>query len=716
MVRRREPDANSRWSFQNGLHRPTLLLVILCVLAENTVASQIERTTNSSRHLCKTLKSQVAAFNASATDYRRCVDMTSSQKAWTEGIADSTRSSNHFNATFQATKSILEFLQKYAPKPEVAKLFCSVVFDCDVGRESHPRRLLDRDAVCLELRVILSLSQPLLLNDLGELHPWVSLAESTLCERRNFSQCFVRSMSGDFPTAVYSCPHPLQRTYKPSRRSRSLKELLDLLETNYLSMPTNLTDAETFSLYPCGDHCNIVGSSTRRTLIVFWTRFSGVVQMLLALVVLAASFRIGIREMLRYPNRLQLYLMCAVLIFAQFLWPHILQPITGHDIGCHGDHTEKLSVDLMSDSACVYSFALGVFGGMMFQLITLFVAVAWWQLVMKLQIKDRWYVIDPSGKVEFVWMSVSLAWTIVVIVYLAGKESSLETQGSLNFCVSTDSSARWMVFAPQVLFLAIALCILCDGLRRLQVIFVKSKKLRIRASIMHRRSSDRTMEIMIRRIRSHVIGLVLIGVVEVAFLFIDDAKAEADRAEREKRAFLKCMIAFCGDATKCQAVVPVLATKTVVITFFFSSFSLVLALLLCAWAFQPYVWFRDPTFLYRKRRHLRRSVLSFRSRFAYSLRRQNTLPQSTSSKYIDSAHKLTEINVQVKVIEIFPSTRLNSASTVEGNPRIVSDVIVCEPINDNGPLPASRDSSFSSDDFNSSPDLPDDCSFASTSV
>ena len=395
---------------------------------------------------------------------------------------------------------------------------CHIFFPClrldgACGCTTPSVRTSIKFGVCREIRAVHSMLLPLTLSKKGQLKLWLQLAEQSLCPEHAYTQCSVMS---NMLTYSHQCPYPLQPTQTLSHQSADFRSEVRTAETKYfVPAEKNISYAGNFEFFPCGDHCRIMDPWDSRTKFLdAWARISALCQFILPLVAYAAAFRAGMREMLRYPNRLQIHLATATLIFGLFLLPHMLIPITGRRIACNTDHTQKAESGLKSDVGCVFTYSTSTGGGMMFQLITLFVAVAWWQLILKLGMNRRWYVVQMDGKVELLWFVAALTWSIVVVVVQYKDSAPLVTFFILDFCISLYQGSEYIHFTPSIMFLGFSVLILIDGVRRMQRLHQGSIRLRRRSSphnIHRKRTSDRTLLRMARRLRGYICGLVSFG-------------------------------------------------------------------------------------------------------------------------------------------------------------------------------------------------------------
>ena len=474
-----------------------------------------------------------------------------------------------------------------------AFLFCRAFSSCGDSQDEECSTVHQqaRNTVCGEIRYIRGLLSPLTANDLGTLKTWLTHLEDRICPARmDYNTCVVRSAFGQY-AFQHRCPSPLQTTRNEKRMSKDFQEEILEAEGMYFDPDEeNAVYGQMFELYPCGDSCELVKKDDIRTKLVIATaRIGGVLLLVLPVITLIACFRFGMRKMLRYPYRLQLYLAGAVFVFGLFLQPHAFLSVGGTDVHCNADGTERTG-SLKDNGVCVFTFMMSVGGGMMFQLVTLMVVFAWWQLVLSLQMKKTWYAIKVQGKVEALWIVLSLTWSVTVVLVQFFDSEPLAAFISINFCITLYKGSQFISYSPYVIFLAAALAMIVDGLRRMRTVRRKSRIMRRKSGVYHRVSADRTIIAMVHRLRSYAIGLFLIALAEVFFQLVEKPGSVEHEVFAQRKVFRKCMVRSCGDLSLCEKEMPRLPVRRVTINMLFDICSIVLAFLLCSWAFQWKVW------------------------------------------------------------------------------------------------------------------------------
>ena len=560
-----------------------------------------EETRNSSRNI------KVREFrNNAVTLLQLGLDWSSCMLNASDAIEQLRYDSNDTGKLSQDVVNMWNFLETHAKKSEAvnashcaktSSLFCRPLYVCNKSCQACQDDRAYResvDKVCLNLRYNHAILQPSLDSGRGDLKAWFLLLEEQLCGLTNYSCCSEPTNTTQQSFHRFVCPYPLRKTSVSSRQSMDFKKDIKTALT-YFQRGDGNASLDGFDIYPCGDHCDQVDPASWRTKFVDnITRLSGIIQIVMSFIAAMATVRTGLGDMCQYPNRLQLHLLMAVFFFSLFLVPHVFLPATGRPIACNDDKTAQELDNLKKDSSCVFTFIVSTMGGMMFQLITLYVAISWWQLVLKLKRVSKWYVIRMDGKVEVLWLLGSIIWSVVIVIVQYKDKEPLVPFLVLQFCISLYTGSEFITYTPYVMFASISFLVLIDGLRRMRRVRHSSVRFRKNCGLRKQRlKGDRAMTTILNHLKRYIIGLFLIGAIEITFRFIDPP-GKADTTVFDQRAeYQKCMVGSCGNFSRCQSFRPQIPDHRIAVNFLFDAFSAVLAVLICSWALNPKVWRRQ---------------------------------------------------------------------------------------------------------------------------
>lgn len=536
-------------------------------------------------------------------------------------------------------------------------LLCKAVLPCN---ETITCCSIAMDGVCLELRYNHALLTPLLDDGEGVLQPWFQLLEETLCfEPSNYNRCSISWTRQNATYHKFLCPRPLQRTDFPSRQDHYFYKEVQRAWTEIL-LPSAGLNRTSFQQYPCARYCKKLDpTSWRVALFQAVMSMAGLILLTMSLVAAVAAFRIGMHNMCRYPNRLQLHLAVAVFLFSLFMVPQILSLFTGEKIACYEDNAVRPDAVYKRHVGCVFSFALTDFGGMMFQLIALYVAIAWWQLVLKLR-RVRYYAVAMNGKIEVIWLLASVAWSVTVVVIQYKDKEPLVPFFGLEMCISLYNGSQFITYTPYILFLFCTLVVLVDGLRRMKKVRKSSIAVKETCGIRRMRRSDRAMLKIVNHLKRYMIGLLLVGSIEATFRFIDPPGYVADKVEDGLVHFEKCMIATCGSVESCQHLQPVLPLPRLIVGILFSILSAITAVLLCSWALDKKVWKGKAPVneLTPKKAIIASFAKTFSMRAGFAVQTTTEIAESTESSkarnrlWLQQAKVLNQDTTQLSLVQV----------------------------------------------------------------
>ena len=531
------------------------------------------------------------------------------------------------------------------------EIFCSLVFAKTIAKGEKCF-----ETMCDRVSYIHALLQPLLEDSCGSLSPWLALIETRSCDFHGFDRyekCISRNSSGR--STAFSCPSPLKRTSVPSRASIGLEERLKSAKERYF-VPTGYRKDcnDTFHFYPCGNSCELINPDAIQTKLVdALVRISSLCHLFIPILSVAACFRAGLHKMCTYPNRLHLYLLLSIFLFGMFTIPRAYSP-QAQSLGCHGDGTEMPRPELKSNSLCVFTLVIQHFGRQFFYLTCLFVAIAWWQLVVGIALKmGQWYQIQIQGRFEIIWFTLTLLWSGGVPVLIVHEDVFVFPV--LDFCETIDERYEHLAFAPVAASVFVTLVVLVDGLRRLRKVKHTSEKFR-QSSLPKEMSGSKEkyhgLTLLVKKLRGYIIGLSIMATLEVitsALPIERPSRIDQDLVHRQ-RLFLTCMIRTCGDLSTCVHLEPNLVASRTAMSVFFSLHSIAITFIICWWAFSPDIWRGRRASTYRSTSQVR-TASNYNSRFSVSTHSPNSVLANRS------------VTTQVTL-----TSQLSNTSSVNGGP------------------------------------------------
>lgn len=355
--------------------------------------------------------------------------------------------------------------------------------------------------LCLESWYVQGLLAPLLLTGRVQLLPWLQAIATVLCPAaHNFSACSTSDvtivmMNGTNSSSVmayHACPLPYRRVQAEDHIDEDfLKDVNNSFV--YTCQPgvnstvpvcarnTSRVDFnDSRHLFTCAYDCHSLTdtSVTRFKFIVVWARIVFVVNMLLPVIFIISCAKSGCRAALEYPSRLIVYMVSTLFLVGAYLLPHFLEIFGVQPITCNSDDSAAGSDELKRLFLAQWSAVAFQFGFAMFRWIILFVAFAWWQLVLKLDHSGmtKWYIFKVQGKFELAFFILLIVYSIVITaVKVQGQYEAYEI---IRFILTFTSWGGDFSLAVDVVAMALAYPFLIDGLRRLRRIRKTSLKIR----------------------------------------------------------------------------------------------------------------------------------------------------------------------------------------------------------------------------------------------